>query len=263
MKASHKERNILVDKQEVNLEPGQFVTGRFSLHQEFNQGIPPRKQTKDTTLWSWLKRLEKMGNLDIKSFNKYSVISIVNWKEYQESLTTEPQQNDSKLTTEPQQIDTNKNVNNVENEENGKKNTSRQKFKYESSDMELAKLLFDFIQDNGDGKNKVKNPDMEKWANEIRLIRERDGKTNDQIKKAIDWSQNHHFWKTVILSPSNLRKHYTTLSIKAKEESKKQNPKKRSLFEQGEESKKRQAAIKPLTPEEEERMRQIEEELPY
>jgi predicted phage replisome organizer len=39
--------------------------------------------------------------------------------------------------------------------------------------------------------------------------------------------------------------------------------KKRSLFEQGEESKKRQDAIKPLTPEEREALRQAEEELPY
>jgi DnaD/phage-associated family protein len=38
---------------------------------------------------------------------------------------------------------------------------------------------------------------------------------------------------------------------------------KRSLFEQGEESKKRQAAIKPMTPEEEEAMRRMEEELPF
>lgn len=39
--------------------------------------------------------------------------------------------------------------------------------------------------------------------------------------------------------------------------------KKRSLFDQGEESKKRQAAIKPLTPEEQERLKRMEEELPY
>jgi predicted phage replisome organizer len=39
--------------------------------------------------------------------------------------------------------------------------------------------------------------------------------------------------------------------------------KKQSLFEQGEESKKRQAAIKPLSPEEQEQMKRLEEELPY
>jgi hypothetical protein len=141
MKASHKERKILIEKQEVILNSGQFVTGRFSLQQEFNQGIPLRKQIKDTTLWGWLKKLESMGNIDIKSSNKYSVISIVNWSEYQESLTTEPQQIDNslttnsqqidnRLTTEPQQIDTNKNVKNVENVENVENGKNVKKNKY-------------------------------------------------------------------------------------------------------------------------------------
>jgi predicted phage replisome organizer len=39
--------------------------------------------------------------------------------------------------------------------------------------------------------------------------------------------------------------------------------KKQSLFAQGEESKKRQSAIKPLSPEEQEQMKRLEEELPY
>lgn len=117
-KAAYKERVVLVEKQEVLLLPGQFVTGRFSLHQDYNAGVPPRKKIKDTTLWSWLKRLETYGNLDIKSFNKYSVVSIVKWNDYQETLTTEPQQTDNKLTAEPQQTDTNKNLKNLEKEKN-------------------------------------------------------------------------------------------------------------------------------------------------
>lgn len=143
MKASHKERKVLVDKQEVQLEPGQFVTGRFSLHQEFNQGIPPRKQTKDTTLWSWLKKLENMGNLDIKSFNKYSVISILQWAEYQETLTTESQQIDSKVTTESQQIDTNKNVNNVKNDKNVNKKNKYADY-VSMTQSEYQKLVSDY-----------------------------------------------------------------------------------------------------------------------
>jgi phage replication O-like protein O len=40
-------------------------------------------------------------------------------------------------------------------------------------------------------------------------------------------------------------------------------PKKQSIFSQGEESKKRQSSIKPLTPEQQEQMEQWEEELPF
>lgn len=112
-RAAYKETTWVVEKQEVLLQPGQFVTGRFALQQDYNAGVAPRKKIKDTTLWSWLKRLESFGNLDIKSYNKYSVVTVVNWSEYQDTLTTEPQQNDNKLTTEPQQTDTKKNVKNL------------------------------------------------------------------------------------------------------------------------------------------------------
>ena len=37
MKASHKEHNQLVGNQMVKLEPGQFVTGRNALADEFNK----------------------------------------------------------------------------------------------------------------------------------------------------------------------------------------------------------------------------------
>ena len=115
-KAAYRPTSVLIEKQEISLQPGQFITGRFSLHQEYNAGVAPRKKIKETTLWSWLKRLESYGNLDIKSYNKYSVVTVVKWSEYQETLTTEPQQTDNRLTTERQQTDTNKKLKNLENE---------------------------------------------------------------------------------------------------------------------------------------------------
>lgn len=119
-KAAHKETVAVIDRQEIPLLPGQFVTGRFSLDSDYNAGLAPRKKIKDTTLWNWLQRLEKWGDLDIKSTNKYSVVTVLKWCEYQESLTTEPQQIDNRLTTEPQQFDTNKNVKKEKNDKKDK-----------------------------------------------------------------------------------------------------------------------------------------------
>lgn len=108
IRASYKSRSIIVNRDEIKLEPGQFVTGRKSLCEEYNDSIVPAKKVKETTLWSWVKKLEKWRMIDIKSTNKYSIISIVNWGEYQEVLTTERQLIDNKLATELQQNDTNK-----------------------------------------------------------------------------------------------------------------------------------------------------------
>lgn len=219
MKATHKEHTQLVGNQLITLQPGEFVTGRMVLSDELNKGMKPSNKQSEISWWRYLNNLAKWEMLNIKKTNKYSVVSIVKWDEYQES----EQQVNNKCTSNEQQMNTNKNVKNGKND---KKKDSRQKFKFEPSDMELAELLFSYIKDNGDGINKVKNASMDKWANDIRLIRTRDGKTHEQIKRAIDWSQNHSFWKTVILSPGNLRDKYTQLSIKAKEEAKKkQTPK--------------------------------------
>ena len=110
VKARHKPGKQLVDKTEIHLLPGQFVTGRFALEKEYNQGLKPKDKVPETTLWSWLKRLEKWGNLTIKSNNKYSVVTLVNWDFYQGAEEEPDSGFDSSLTATCQQLDTNKNL---------------------------------------------------------------------------------------------------------------------------------------------------------
>jgi len=75
LKASHKEYDAIVGLQVVHLMPGQFIFGR-------------KKAAKETGLTEQEIRtiiafLVKAGNLTIKSTNKFSVITIVNWSIYQ------------------------------------------------------------------------------------------------------------------------------------------------------------------------------------
>lgn len=93
MKASHKSMDLPVDGllAPVRIEPGQFITGRYALWSDFHQlhlrRRKPRKKPlpSPTTLREWLLTLHDMQMLNIKSTNKYSIISIVNWNQYQES----------------------------------------------------------------------------------------------------------------------------------------------------------------------------------
>lgn len=50
-----------------------------------------------------------------KSNNKFTIVSIVKWEDYQEETILEQQQNNNKVTTKEQQNNTNKNVKNVKN----------------------------------------------------------------------------------------------------------------------------------------------------
>ncbi|MGX1433890.1 DnaD/phage-associated family protein [Cytobacillus horneckiae] len=118
LEASHKEHDQLVGKQIVNLQPGQFITGRFSLSKLFNEGAKKSDIVPESTVWRWLKWLEKNEFLNIKSSTKFSVITIKNWNLYQQS----EQQMNNKRTANEQQMNTNNNGNKGNND--NKKNTT-------------------------------------------------------------------------------------------------------------------------------------------
>jgi len=61
----------------------------------------------------------------------------------------------------------------------------------------------------------VKEPNWDRWANEIRLMREQDGRSHSQIWRVFSFANKDHFWSHNILSPGSLRKHYARLSPRA------------------------------------------------
>lgn len=113
-KASHKQHSLMVGNQEVTLSPGEFVFGRAKAAAELS--IPK------STAYDMLKSIEKMGMIRVKSGNKFSVVTIVNWGIYQDldcnTSATNRQQTDNKSATNRQQTGTNKNV--IECIDNGK-----------------------------------------------------------------------------------------------------------------------------------------------
>lgn len=77
VKATHEERIQLVGQQEITLEKGQFVFGRKKASQEL--------QMSESVVYRYMKVLEKLQMLYIKSNNKFSVVSIEKWEDYQSS----------------------------------------------------------------------------------------------------------------------------------------------------------------------------------
>ena len=96
-------------------------------------------------------------------------------------------------------------------------NTSRSKLKFETHHLKLAELLYKQIQNNSPN---YKEPDLEKWANEFRLMMERDKREGKEIQNLIIRSQSHDFWKKNILSPSKLRKQYDRLVMEFEDNNK-------------------------------------------
>lgn len=93
----------------------------------------------------------------------------------------------------------------------GKKPKS--KYKFEQADMDLAEqmaLNVDALAGEPGKRN------LKAWANDIRLMRERDGHKIEQITYLINWVAKDTFWRRNVLSPAKLREKWQQLVIQAK-----------------------------------------------
>jgi len=104
LKANHKQEKFMWNGGVIVVKEGQMVTGRKTLSSE--TGIP------ESTIEDILKYLETQHQIQQQKTTKYRLITIVNWKEYQENDS----KSDNKATTKQQQADTNKNEKNYKNE---------------------------------------------------------------------------------------------------------------------------------------------------
>ena len=75
LKASHENRNQLVGQQIVALKKGQFVFGRKKAAEEL-------KMT-ESIIYKYIKLLEKLEMISMESNNKFSVVTVAKWEDYQ------------------------------------------------------------------------------------------------------------------------------------------------------------------------------------
>jgi hypothetical protein len=90
IKATYKKRKVIVGVQEIELEPGQFIFGRKSASEQTD--------ISERSIRTFIDFLVKSQNMTIKTTNKFSIISIVNWDIYQNIDYQNDQQNDQQLT---------------------------------------------------------------------------------------------------------------------------------------------------------------------
>lgn len=82
--------------------------------------------------------------------------------------------------------------------------------KYNPHDFETAEWIFSCLLEMNP---KHRQPNLESWAETIRLMREQDQRTDAEIRELFQWANQHDFWSTNILSPVKLRKQWDTLTI--------------------------------------------------
>lgn len=80
-------------------------------------------------------------------------------------------------------------------------------------DYDAAHRMFDLLY--ADVEN-PKQPNWDRWANDFRLMREKDSRTEAQIAYMIRWIANDDFWASNCLSPEKMRKHFDKFAVKIK-----------------------------------------------
>ena len=134
-KASHKRINIIVGYQPVTLEPGQFVFGRRVAAEELGMS--------EQEIRTCIELAKKADFLTIKSTNKFSIITIINWHIYQGSdIDDQP----ASQPTSNQQATTNKNDKNVKKKTPAEISSQISTLKERYTDQETINQVFTAIQ---------------------------------------------------------------------------------------------------------------------
>jgi len=207
----------MIGNQQITLQPGQFIFGRRKASKEI--GLSER-QTR-----TCIDSLKTMENLTIKTTNKFSVVTVVNWASYQvsEDKTTRKTTSNRPATCHKQECN------------NGRKNNILGYFSPESDPCKLSIMLLESILSNNPNSrlhhcaNGNREKTIQGWAADIdRLIRT-DKQEPKLIERVIKFATTDPFWKPNILSGRKLREKWDTLVIKLQPGSDKQKQEENSL----------------------------------
>lgn len=78
-------------------------------------------------------------------------------------------------------------------------------------DEKCARWLFGVLRQT---MPTAREPRYAAWADDVRIIRERDGRTHREICELFQWAHSDSFWCINIRSPKKLREHWETLFLK-------------------------------------------------
>lgn len=216
LKATHKEHTQVVGYQKVKLMPGQFIFGRKKASEELGMS--------EQMIRTALNSLKKSESLTIKTTNKYSVITIVNWDTYQVDQPTTNQQDNKQLTNN--QPTTNHKQEGEEVKEDKKKDTPpappkkpKKKIKPHEEAVKVATWMADHILSLDENcytlVNGKKSGAIERWAIEIDRINRIGKRDWPVIWAVVKWAREDPFWQPNIKSGKKLKEKFDTLLSQA------------------------------------------------
>lgn len=173
-----------------------------------------------TTIQSWIKALTDNGYITKELIYREGTKEILN---RYIRIVAYPTQENLGTPTQENLRDNNTSFNNTFNKTN-KEEVETSSRKYSDEHFRLASKLQNNLID--DFPKEMKKVDLDKWADVIRLMEEKDQNTIEQIDYVLSWLPSNSFWFGNIRSAKKLRDKFETLKFEIKtEKSKKQGNK--------------------------------------
>lgn len=221
-KASHQD-GIKING--IEIKRGQWLRSYRKLAQDLaykeGRGL---KEYSLKTISKCINKLISAERVTIQETEQGTLFTIVNYAKYQDKQEFEEETVNGTIpeqeTNGKRTVNKNKNAKNAKNKEYI--NTSSRKSKtYEEESLyfQLAIFFFERIKENNPDH---KEPNLQRWSDDIRKIIEIDKRTEEQVRYLMKWVQQDDFWKSNILSPSKLREKFDQLVIKVKSDKAKQ-----------------------------------------
>ena len=168
--ANHEEKKTLFNGKLEVIGRGQLITGRFKLAEA--TGIPKG------TIHSYIATLTAMGIISTKASNKFTLITILKYNDYQLQKTKASTKTSNQLAPKEQQDSTNNNVNNVTTSKEG-----------ETPVKELSDKRNPVIQELWDYGLTLGLSHTKQALNRYAIKRLLNKHPTDKLKKALEYSQ--------------------------------------------------------------------------
>lgn len=135
------------------------------------------------------------------------MITVCKYDSYQDEGTQTAPEAADKGHAEGTQRAATKNVKNDENEIN-----TPAKLTCNAEDIQMAEWMLSVLLVD---QPSIKKPNIQSWANTIRLMRERDGRNYQAMANVWKWARQDNFWASNILSANKFREKYDTLQAQS------------------------------------------------
>lgn len=132
-------------------------------------------------------------------------------KKQQVTKNRKPKKTQSVNFANPAKSEKNPNQEPITNNQEDKEKTKGKKKSPSPEDVGVATWMWEHIDILAPGQKK---PNFEIWADDIRKLRQIDGRSLDDIKAVFQWAHNDDFWRTNIRSPAKLRDRFDDLNAK-------------------------------------------------